>query len=92
VGMKKKLVDASKTKISSMENRLSGILKPIAPRREFVHGLGQRIQVGNRVSLENEVADWHILAALIAGFVSLAVLLAMVARTLLALSAKKRTA
>jgi hypothetical protein len=92
LGMKKKLVDASKAKISSMENRLSGILKPIAPRREFVHGLGQRIQVRNQVSLENQVANWHILAALIAGFVSLAVLLAMVARALLALSAKKRTA
>ncbi len=90
--MRKKLADASKAKIVSMENRLSGILKPIAPRREFVHGLGQRMQAGNRVSLVNQVANWHILAALIAGFISLAVLLAMVARALLALSAKKRTA
>jgi hypothetical protein len=38
------------------------------------------------------VANWHILAMLIAGFVSLAVLLAMVMKALLALSGKKRTA
>ena len=90
--MQKNLADASKAQIVSMENRLAGILKPIAPRREFVHGLGQRMQVGNRASLVNQVANWHILAAMIAGLISLAVLLAMVARALLALSAKKRTA
>ena len=92
MGTGKKLVDASIAKISSMENRLSGTLKPVTPRREFVHGLGQRIQAGSRIALVNYVANWHILALLIAGFVSLAVLLAMVARALLALSGKKRTA
>jgi hypothetical protein len=88
----KNLPDASMAKISSMENRLSGALKPVAPRREFVHGLGQRIQTGNQTGLVYTVANWHILAMLIAGFVSLAVLLAMVMRALLALSGKKRAA
>ncbi len=89
MGMGKNLVDASMEKISSMENRLSGTLKPVAPRREFVHGLGQRIQEGNRAAFVNYVANWHILAALIAGFISLAVFLAMAARALLILSRKK---
>ena len=71
---------------------MSGTLKPVAPRREFVNGLGQRIQAGNRAAFVNHVANWHFLAILIAGFVSLAVLLAMVTRALLALSGKKRTA
>jgi hypothetical protein len=92
MGIEKKPIDASKAKISSMENRLSGTLKPVAPRREFVYGLGQRIQTGNRASFVNHIANWHILAMVIAGLVSLAVLLAMVARALLALSGKKRTA
>ena len=92
MGKGKNLPDASMAKISSMENRLSGALKPVAPRREFVHGLGQRIQAGNQTGLVYTVANWHILAMLIAGFVSLAVLLAMVMRALLALSGKKRTA
>ena len=91
MGMGKKLADASMAKIASLENRLSGTLKPVAARRDFVHGLGQRIQAGGRVSLVNQVANWHILAMLIAGFISLAVFLAMLARALLALSGKKRT-
>lgn len=92
MGKGKNLPDASIAKISSMENRLSGALKPVAPRREFVHGLGQRIQAGNQTGLVYTFANWHILAMLIAGFVSLAVLLAIVMRALLALSGKKRTA
>ncbi len=90
MGKEKNLPDASMTNISFMENRLSGALKPVAPRREFVHGLGQRIQSGSRPGLVYTVTNWHILALLIAGFVSLAVLLAMVMRALLALSRKKR--
>jgi len=92
MGIGKKLADASMAKISSIENRLSGTLKPVAPRQEFIHGLGQRIQTGNRAAFVNPIASWHFLALLIAGFVSLAVLLAMIARTLLSLSGKKRTA
>ena len=91
MGIGKNLADASMAKITSMENQLSGTLKPVAPRQEFVHGLGQRIQAGNRPAFMNPIVSWHILAMLIAGFVSLAVLLAMVSRALLALPGKKRT-
>jgi hypothetical protein len=92
MGKGKNLADASMAKISSMEHRLTGALKPIAPRQEFVHGLGERIQAGNLSGFVYTVANWHILAMLVAGFVSLAVLLAMVARALLVLSGKKRAA
>ena len=92
MGKGKDLADASMAKISAMENRLSGALKPVTPRREFVNGLGQRIQSGNRTGLVYTFANWHILAMLIAGFVSLAVLVAMVMRTLLVLSGKRRAA
>jgi hypothetical protein len=92
MGKGKDLADASMAKITSMEHRLSGALKPVAPRQEFVHGLGKRIQAGNRTGLVYKVANWPILAMLIAGLVSLAVLLAMVTRALLALPGKKRSA
>ena len=92
MGMGKHFADASMAKISTLESRLSGTLKPVAPRKEFIHGLGQRIQTGNRSTFVNNVANWHILALLVAGLVSLAVFLAMVARTLLAMAGKKRTA
>ena len=90
MGMGKRIADASMAKISSMENRLSGTLKPVAPRQEFVHGLGHRIQAGNRAAFVNHIANWNIFAMLIAGLISLAVLLAMMSRALLMLSGKKR--
>jgi hypothetical protein len=92
MGIGKKIADASMAKINLLENRLSGALKPIAPRREFVDGLGQRIQTGKQVAFVTHITDWYILAMLIAGLASLAVFLAMLARALLALSGKKRTA
>jgi hypothetical protein len=92
MGMQKKLADASKANISSMEDRLLGTLKPIAPRHEFVHGLGRQIQARNQATLVNQVSNWHILLALIAGFVALAALLAMVTRALMLLSGKRNTA
>ena len=90
MGIGKRFADASMATISSLENRLSGTLKPIAPRKEFIHGLGHRIQAGNRTAFVNHVANWHILAMVIAGLVSLAVFLAMVSRALLTLVGKKR--
>jgi hypothetical protein len=77
---------------NSLENRLSGALKPIAPRKEFIHGLGNRIQSGTRATFVNHVANWHILAMMVAGLVSLAVFLAMVARALVSLAGKKHPA
>jgi hypothetical protein len=92
MGKGKDLADTSMAKISAIENRLSGALTPVAPRREFVNGLGQRIQSGNRSGLVYTVANWHILAMLIAGFVSLAVVLAMVMRALVTISGKRPAA
>jgi hypothetical protein len=92
MGMGKNLADASMAKIAAMENRLSGTLKPVRPRQEFVHGLGNRIQSGNNGTFVNYVANWHIIAVVVAALMSLAVLLAMLGRALLALSGKKRSA
>ena len=92
MGMKNKFAEPSPAKITSMENRLSGTLKPVRPRQEFVYGLRSQIQTRKRTTLVNHVANWHILAMLVAGFVSLAVLVAMAARALLTMAGKKRTA
>ena len=88
----KRFAEASKAKLASLESRLSGILKPVAPRREFVHGLGHRIQEGGRAAFVNRVANWHFLAMLAAGLVSLAIFLAVAGRALLSLLEKKRAA
>ena len=92
-GKVKQFADASMGKITSLEKRLSGVLRPIKPRKEFVHGVASRIQTGTQATfLMDRIANWHIIALLIAGCVSLAVFLAIVGRALVSLLGKKRTA
>jgi len=88
----KQFADASMEKINSLENRLSGVLRPIKPRKEFVHGVAHRIQTGTQASFVDRIVNWHLIAMLIAGLISLAVFLAVVGRVLLSLLGKKRTA
>jgi hypothetical protein len=88
----KNLLDATAGKISAMENWLSGALKPVRPRQEFVHGLRHRFEGGGQVTLVNSMLNWHVLVLLISGLIALATLLAMVVRALLVLSERKRAA
>jgi len=88
----KQFADASMEKITSLENRLSGVLRPIKPRKEFVHDVAHRIQTGTQATfLADRIANWHVLAMLIAGLISLAVFLAVAGRALMSLAEKKRT-
>jgi len=88
----KQFADASMGKIASLENRLSGVLRPIKPRKEFVHGVAHHIQTGTQATFVDRIANWHLIAMLIAGLISLAVVLAVVGRVLLSLLGKNRTA
>ena len=89
----KQFADASMGKITSLENRLSGVLKPIKPRKEFVHGVAHRIQTGTQASFfVDRIANWRLIAMLIAGLISLVVFLAVLGRALLSLLGKKRIA
>ncbi|MCX6036486.1 MAG: hypothetical protein NTW99_01065 [Chloroflexi bacterium] len=88
----KQFAEASMEKITSLENRLSGVLRPIKPSKEFVHGVAHRIQTGTQAAFVDRIANWHLIAMLIAGLISLAVFLAVVGRVLLSLLGKKRTA
>jgi hypothetical protein len=92
MGMGKQIADATKAKVSSMENRLSGVLKPIAPRTEFINGLGHRIQTDNRATFMKRITNWHFFAILAASLVSIAVLIAVTVRAVLALIGKRRSA
>jgi len=89
----KQFADESMGKISFLENRLTGVLKPIKPRKEFVYGVAHRIQTGTHATFfVDRIANWHLFAMLIAGLISLAVFLAVVGRVLLSLLENKRTA
>jgi hypothetical protein len=92
MGMGKRFSEASMAKIASLENRLSGALKPVAPRKEFVHGLGQQIQSNYRPTLVDRGANWHLYALMAAAVVSLAVFLGFIIRAFVETATKKRTA
>jgi hypothetical protein len=85
----RKFANASMEKISSMEHRLSGVLRPIKPRKEFVHEVAQRIQTKTQTAFVDRVAEWHLAAMLIAGFISMAVFLAVLGRVLSSLLKRK---
>jgi hypothetical protein len=78
------------TKLRSLENRLSGILKPVPPRKEFVRHLSHRIQEPGQANLVNHLANWHFIAMLAAGFLSAVVLLVVGIRALVTLAGRKR--
>ncbi len=88
----KRFSEASMDKIASLENRLSGALKPVAPRKEFVHGLGRQIQSGYRPTFVDKMANWHLYALLAAAVVSVAVFLGFIVRALVEFVSKKRMA
>lgn len=88
----RKFADASMEKIAFMENRLSGVLRPIKPRKEFVHEVAQRIQTKTQATFVDRVAEWHLVAMLIAGFISMTVFLVVLGRVLMSLLKKKPTA
>jgi hypothetical protein len=84
--------DRSMEIINSMENRLAGILKPIKPSKEFVHGVAARLQIGNRAALVERMTNWHVISMVIAGLISLAVFMAVVGGVVMSLLRKNRTA
>lgn len=88
----KQLADASMERIVSLEKRLSGVLKPINPRKEFVHGVAHNLQTGTHAAFVDRIANWHLIAMLIAGLISMIVFLAVIWRVLLSLLGKRRTA
>ncbi len=90
--MKKRFSDASMAKIASLENRLSGTLKPVAPRKEFVYGLSRQIQSTHRPTFVDQVANWHMFALLAAAVVSMAILLGFIVRAIVESVARKRIA
>lgn len=88
----KRLSDASLAKMASLEDRLSGALKPVMPRKEFVSGLGRQIQSGYRPTFVDKVTNWHIFALLAAALVSVAVTIGFIVHALVDSIARKRPA
>ncbi len=85
----RRFVELSKNKISSLESKLSGTFKPVAPRREFVRGLGHRIQSVSPAAIVDRFANLKVFLLLIAAAVSFGLLVIVGARALASLFQKK---
>jgi len=73
---------STEKEVDRLEHRLAGTLRPIAPRREFVHGLGNRIRGFRRVVLDASANTWQFVLLVVAGFISLGLLFALLGRAL----------
>jgi hypothetical protein len=82
---RERLINTSKDRISALEKRLSGLLRPIQPRREFVHSVRQRIQIVRRPSIVNRFTFIQFILIVLAGVISAAMLMVMGTRALLSL-------
>jgi hypothetical protein len=68
--------------VNRLEDQLAGTLRPIAPRKEFVHGLGHRIKRLRRTMQDAGAGTWRFILLALAGLLSLGLLLALAGRTL----------
>lgn len=68
--------------VNKLEDKLSVTLRPIAPRKEFVHGLGNRIQGLRRTMRQAGAGTWKFILLMLAGILSLGLLLALAGRAL----------
>lgn len=88
----RQFVEVSKATFSTLESRLAGTLKPVAPRREFVRGLKTRIRTNRPPAIVSRLAGVHSALLLIAGLLSLGVLVALGMRALFTLLGRKTPA
>ncbi len=90
MGVAKQIVDASKATYASLEKRLSGVLKPVLPRREFVHGLGQQFQNVNRPTIVSRLTNIHFILIILVFALSVVAILAVGVRAIISLLGGRR--
>jgi len=70
-------------RVNKLEARLEGALQPIAPRREFVRGLGSRLRGLRHTIRSAGTGTWQFILLALAGLLSLGLLLALVGRAII---------
>jgi hypothetical protein len=78
------------TKVDGLENKLAGMMRPVAPRKEFVRGLGSHIQNLRRNAMLASSNTWQFILLALAGILSLGVLVALAGRVLYNLLAGRK--
>ncbi len=68
--------------LEALEARLAGTLRPVTPPREVVNRLRRRIRFPERRALARRLSDWEFAFFVVGSVMSVAVLIAAVARAL----------
>ena len=79
---RKDLIDASKERISTIEVHLAGTLRPVTPPRDFVRRMRDRIRLPEPRVIAKRLSNWEFVLIVVGGVMSVAVLIATVARAL----------
>ncbi len=90
MGVARQIIDASKATLSSLENQLAGVLKPVPPRKEFVNTLGNQIQTIHQPTIIHRLTNAHFILILVAGILSIGALLILGLRTIFSLVNTRR--
>jgi len=92
MNIKEQFVNVSRDQMGKLETKLNGLLKPIAPRQEFVSTLRDRIHVTQNPALIDRFTNIQFILMMVLGVISGVVLVSMGARVLVnLLSFKKKT-
>ena len=68
--------------LAHLETHLAGTLRPVAPRKDFVHRLRDRVHLPERKLIVSRLQDWNRLFFVFASVMSGILLLITVARAL----------
>lgn len=92
MSIKEQLVSASRDQLELLELRLNGLMKPVAPRQEFVNSLRDRFHVTQNPAIVSRFTNIQFVFMTLLGVISGVVLVSMGARVLVSLlTSKKRT-
>jgi hypothetical protein len=80
--MRKNATNNSQERFHSLEAHLAGTLKPIKPRGDFVQRIRSRIPLPEPGLIAERVGNWHLVLIVVGSVMSVAVLIATVARAL----------
>ncbi|HEX2697657.1 MAG TPA: hypothetical protein VHM28_08105 [Anaerolineales bacterium] len=75
-----KLTSIPKNDLNDLETHLAGTLRPVAPRRDFVQRLRERVHLPPREEIVVRLRDWQTLVLVFGGVFSGALVILTVAR------------
>ena len=87
--MSKREITSSESQLNDLEPHLAGTLKRIAPRRDFVQRLHQRIHFPPRAEIATRLQDWRRLVIVFGSVVSGMLIVITIARALYHLFGRK---